>query len=261
MRSKKCPTLAIVSGLRRASHASFGAVHLRRDLAAHIAQRVMPAGVDPVGVVDGAMVHPYDHVAFGRLGRTHRQRDARRGRARPASRWRRSPTPATTSGGRPDVCRPLRAPPTSPLARCRRTIARRSRRLAPDGDWPPGAGDELSGGIENAGPGAERADVNPDVGLASLRPWRSFAARRTFCRGRDRGWRSRPSADRRANGGGSVRSHPARSADPPRRTRGQRAGARPRRPSRARSLRPSPGSRAGISAPSARRHRRTAPSA
>ena len=49
-------------------------MHFGRDLAAHIAQGFMPAGVDPLGIIDGAMIHPHHHVAFGRIGRAHRER-------------------------------------------------------------------------------------------------------------------------------------------------------------------------------------------
>ena len=64
-----------------------GHVHLGRDLAPHVPQRLMSPDIDPIGVLDGAMIHPNDHVALGRAGRTHGQwtrvaveRDQRAGR-------------------------------------------------------------------------------------------------------------------------------------------------------------------------------------
>ena len=48
-------------------------MHLGRDLAAHIAQDFMPTGVDPLGILHGAMIHPHDHVPLRRIGRAHRQ--------------------------------------------------------------------------------------------------------------------------------------------------------------------------------------------
>jgi hypothetical protein len=47
-------------------------MHLGRDLAAHVAQRLVTAAVvDALGIVDGAMIHPHDHVALGLVSWTH----------------------------------------------------------------------------------------------------------------------------------------------------------------------------------------------
>ena len=135
--------------------------------AADIAQSLMPAGVDPLGIFDGAMIHPDDHVAFGRIGRAHRQRtriaierDQRTGRVeahaadRLGRQTRRLDRLAHGRGNRaPDV-----------VGRLLDDVAR----LAPDGDRSPGAGDQPPGGIENAGPRAQRADVHSDIGLAHV---------------------------------------------------------------------------------------------
>jgi hypothetical protein len=142
-----------------------GRMHLGRDLAAHIAKHLVAAGVDPLGIVDGAMIHPHDHVALGRVSRAHRQgtriavKDDQRARCvetHAADRLGRQPRRLDRFADRhrhraPDVVRRLLD-----------DIARR----APDRDWPPGARDQLSVGIENASPGAERADVHSDIGLA-----------------------------------------------------------------------------------------------
>ncbi len=142
-----------------------GRMHFGRDLAAHIAQRPVTTGVDPVGVVDGAMIHPHDHVAFGRVGRAHRQgtRVAVKGdqracgvEAHAANRLGRQPGRLDRFADR----RRHRAPDV--VGRLLDDVARR----APDGDRSPGAGDQLSGRIEDSGPGAERADVHSDIGLA-----------------------------------------------------------------------------------------------
>ena len=101
VRSKKCPArskfracIGRAMQLRR--------MHLRRNLAADIAQDVMAAGIDPLGLIHGAMIHPDDHVALRRIGRAHRQgtriaveRDQRAGRVEADA--------ANALGGRPDA--------------------------------------------------------------------------------------------------------------------------------------------------------------
>ena len=142
-----------------------GRVHLGRDPAAHIAQHRVGAGVDPLRVACGAMIHPHDHVALGRVGRAHRQgtriaveRDQRAGRVEAHA--------ANSLGLKPRRLdrlthrRRRRAPDV--VGRLLDDLAR----LAPDGDRAPRAGDERAGGIEHAGPGAERADVHSDKRLA-----------------------------------------------------------------------------------------------
>src|SRR3984957_6220431 len=125
----------------------------------------MPAGVDPLGIIDGAMIHPHDRFALGRVSRAHRQgtriavkRDQRAGcvEAHAADGLGRQPRRLDRFADRgrhraPDV-----------VGRLLDNIAR----LAPDGDRSPGAGDELSDRIEDTRPGAERADVHSDIGLA-----------------------------------------------------------------------------------------------
>ncbi len=142
-----------------------GRMHLGRHLAAYVAQRVMTAAVDLVGVADGSVIHPHDHVALGRVTRTHRQgtriavkRDQRAGciEAHAPDGLGRQPRRLDRFADRPRH----RAPDV--VRRLLDDIAR----LAPDGDGSPGAGDELSYGIEDARPGAQRADVHSDVGLA-----------------------------------------------------------------------------------------------
>ena len=49
-------------------------LHLRRHRASEIAQNLMPGGGHALGVLGGAMIHPHDDVAFGRIGGAHRQR-------------------------------------------------------------------------------------------------------------------------------------------------------------------------------------------
>ena len=142
-----------------------GRVHLGRDPAAHIAQHRVGAGVDPFRVACGAMIHPHDHVALGRAGWAHRQgmpiaveRDQRAGRVEAHA--------ANSLGLKPRRLdrlthrRRRRAPDV--VGRLLDDLAR----LAPDGDRAPRAGDERAGGIEHAGPGAERADVHSDKRLA-----------------------------------------------------------------------------------------------
>ena len=114
-------------------------MHLGRYLAAHVTQRLVPAGIDPLGVSGGAMIHPDDHVALGAsVGPT--DKGARRDRARPGAgrveaHAGESPrgssdalTASRTADGRraPDVFRGM----LDDLAR-----------FAPDRDRPPGAGD------------------------------------------------------------------------------------------------------------------------
>ena len=140
-------------------------MHLGRNPAAHVPQRLVPAGVDPLRVLDRAMVHPHDHVALGRARRAHRQwtpvaveRDQRASgvEAHALDRLRRQARRLDRFTHRrghraPDVVRRL----LDDLAR-----------LAPDCDWTTRARDEPSRAVENTGPGAKGADVNPDIGLA-----------------------------------------------------------------------------------------------
>ena len=136
-------------------------VHLGRDLAAYVTQGLVSAGVDPVRFPCGAMVHPDDHVPLRRARRTHRQRaavavehDQRAGRvkAHAGDRFRSSPRRLDGLAHR----RGHRAPDV--VGRLFDDFAG----LAPDGDGPPGAGDEAPRSIENAGSRTERTDVNPN---------------------------------------------------------------------------------------------------
>ena len=70
---EEMPSLGDHFGLPSGEPCKFGHMHLRRNQAAHVTQRRMSAGVDPVSVGGGSMIHPYDHVALGRSGRAHRQ--------------------------------------------------------------------------------------------------------------------------------------------------------------------------------------------
>ena len=60
-------------GLASGEPSQLRRMHLRRDLAAHIVQDFMPAGIDPLGIIHGPMIHPHDHVPFRRIGQAHRQ--------------------------------------------------------------------------------------------------------------------------------------------------------------------------------------------
>ncbi len=149
-------------------------LHLGRQRAPEIPQDLMPAGVDPLGVVGRAVIHPHDHVALGRVGRTDRQRpqvlverDQRTGRGEAEARDRL----AWQARGLDRLAHGLarRAPDVG--GRLLDDVAG----LAPDRDRPPGAGDELPGPVENPGAGAARADVHPDISLAHG-AWR-FSAR------------------------------------------------------------------------------------
>ena len=51
----------------------FRRLHLRRDPAAHIAQHVMIARIDPRRLIAGAVIHPDDDIALGRIRIAHGQ--------------------------------------------------------------------------------------------------------------------------------------------------------------------------------------------
>ena len=59
-------------GLAPGEPGEFRGLHFRRYPAADIAQRLVAAGIDPIGVGHGAVIHPDDHVAFGRVGQADR---------------------------------------------------------------------------------------------------------------------------------------------------------------------------------------------
>ena len=113
--------------LRPAEPGEFRRLHLGRQCAPDIAQHLVPGGVDALGVLGGAMVHPRHHVASGRVDPIDGQGRERRRRARPASRWRRSRgrRRRRAEGRSP---RPPREPPPSSRARCRRRTVRRRPR-------------------------------------------------------------------------------------------------------------------------------------
>ncbi len=61
-------------GLRAREPDELRRLHLGRERAAGVAQNLVAGGVDPLGVLGGAMIHPHDHVTFGRAGGVDRQR-------------------------------------------------------------------------------------------------------------------------------------------------------------------------------------------
>ena len=74
--------------------------------------------------------------------------------------------PRTASAGRSDASTASRTADVTALQMLSDDCSTISPGFAPDGDRPSGAGDQLPGRIENAGPGAERADVHSDIGFA-----------------------------------------------------------------------------------------------
>ena len=74
VRPRKCAALREDLGLRPREPDELRRLHLRRQRAAEVAQNLMAGGVDPRGVLGRAVIHPHDHVAFGRAGGVDRQR-------------------------------------------------------------------------------------------------------------------------------------------------------------------------------------------
>lgn len=168
--------------------------HFRRDLAADKLQHLVARGVDAFRLLHGAMVHPHDDVAPGLLGRAHGQRltafaqhDERAGCIEADAvdligrhRGLRQRVLHGMADGVPDF----------------------TARLLDDGaarveqrDVMFCRGHHVAGKVENAGPGAARANVHADdiarIARAGCRAGGRFAEvidRRCLEESRDRGW-------------------------------------------------------------------------
>ena len=137
----------------------FRCLHLGRNGAADIAQHGLGARVDAPGLVDGAMVHPHDDVAFGIARRTDRhgptalaQHDQRAGRVEAQPRHR-----ARRNAGRRDRLANAaahRAPDI--VARLLHDVAG----LAPEADIGLRRRQHRAGRIEHTCPCAARPDVD-----------------------------------------------------------------------------------------------------
>ena len=143
-------------------------LHLGRERSPEIAQDLVSAGVDPLGVFGRAVIHPHDHVALGRAPQADRERrqvtverEERAGRseAKPGEGVAIEPRRLDrfAHGFRhraPDVGRRL----LDDVAL-----------LAPDRNRSPRRGEEPPGSVERARAGAARADVDSDIGPRSSR--------------------------------------------------------------------------------------------
>src|SRR5258706_448071 len=139
----------------------FGYLHLRRNLAADIAQHIVPVVIDVFRLIAGAMIHPGDHVArriaarpdgkrIG-LGIEHNERTGRIEAHPPAGIGWQAAEPDgfahRSTGGTPYIPRGMFDDAAG---------------LMPYGDRLPGARQQPALGVDDAGPRTSRSDVDTD---------------------------------------------------------------------------------------------------